>query len=114
MNYSYSTFDFIPCEMTRKCMQNGCWALDQTNMWEWLRAYEVDPTQGFMFSTNSEIYIIGNMMENLDAPIPMSHSGASFGLTMRNLSYIAKNGFEAYNKLFISNHEEENNKVEGV
>ena len=64
MNYSYSTFDFIPCGMTRKCMQNGCWALDQTNMWDWLRAYEVDPTKGFMFSTNPEIYIIGKQLDN--------------------------------------------------
>ncbi len=112
MNYSDNAFDFIPCQVTRKCMQNGCWALDQTNMWEWLYAYEVDPTKGFMFANDIEINIIGNMMDRVDAPIPMSHSGASFGITMRNLAYIAKNGLEAYKRLYISNYEKENNVFE--
>jgi hypothetical protein len=57
------------------------------------------------------------MMESNEAPIRMGHSGASFGCTMRNLHYIAQNGFEAYKELYLENkckrEEEEINQVTG-
>jgi hypothetical protein len=105
MNLQSSDFDFITCDATRECMINGCWALDQTALWDWLRSYEVNPKDGFTFSSDKNIYTIGYKMESSDSPIPISHSGASFGITMRNLDYIAKNGFEAYKNLYISRHQ---------
>ena len=116
MNYSDSAFNFIDCSMTRQCMMNGCWAMDQTRLWDWLKNYEVDPSRGFMFANEPEINLIGNVMEQNNAPVQVGHSGASFGITMRNLHYIAKNGFEAYKELYLENkrrREEELNQVTG-
>ena len=103
MNIPETSFDFIDCGMTRNCMKNGYWAMDQTSLWNWLRSYEVDPSRGFMFANDPEIKLIDNVMERNDAPIIVSHSGASFGFTMCNLHYIAKNGFEAYKALYLEN-----------
>jgi len=103
MNLSDSSFDFIDCYMTRQCMMNGCWAMDKTHLWEWLRVYEVNPANGFMFADDHEINVISNMMDSSDAPIQIGHSGASFGITMRNLHYIAKNGFDAYKTQYLEN-----------
>lgn len=103
MNLPESAFDFIDCSMTRTCMQNGCWAMDQTNLWDWLRSYEVNPYRGFMFADNPELNLISDMMEQNNAPVRIGHSGASFGFTMCNLHYIAKNGFEAYKTLYLEN-----------
>ena len=116
MNIPESDFDFIDSSMTRSCMINGCWAIDMTRMWDWLRSYEVVPSRGFMFANDPEINLIGNVMERNDAPVPVSHSGASFGLTMRNLHYIAKHGFEAYKTLYLENkrkYEEEQAQAGG-
>jgi hypothetical protein len=101
MNLSESDFDFIDCQMTKACMINGCWAVDQTGLWDWLKNYEVNLKNGFMFASDPEINVIGNMMEKDGAPYQQGHSGASFGLTMRNLFYIAQNGFEAYKALYL-------------
>jgi len=84
-------------------MINGCWAMDQTGLWQWLRHFEVNPSYGFMFANNPEINTIGNMMESKNAYYRQSHSGASFGITMRNLHYIAQHGFEAYKELYLEN-----------
>ncbi len=104
MNLYESNFDFIDCYMTRQCMINGCWAMDQSGLWEWLKNYEVNPSNGFMFALDPELITIGNIMESTGAPIRVSHSGASFGLTMRNLHYIAKNSFEEYKMLYLKNN----------
>ena len=117
MNLQSSNFDFIECSMTRSCIENGCWALDHSGLWEWLRTYNVDPSKGFMFASDPEINIIGKTMEQNGAPYQQSHSGASFGFTMRNLHYIAQNGFEAYKELYLENkrkrEEEKLNQVTG-
>ena len=101
MNFSESSFDFIQCRMTRNCIMNGCWAMDQTNLWDWLCEYEVDPKKGFMFSKAPELMTISNRMDDQNAPVRISHSGASFGFTMRALDYIAKYGLEAYKEFYL-------------
>ena len=88
--------------MTRECMINGFWAINRLNAWGWLKSFVVDPKRGFMFSSEPMITSIGNMMESTEAPVTISHSGASFGLTMRNLKYIADNGMDAFKELVES------------
>jgi len=104
MNLNESTFDFIDCPTTRNCIINGCWALNKTNLWGWLRDYEVNPSCGFMFANEPELYVIENMMENKHAPHKVSHSGASFGFTMRVLHYISLEGFENYKHKYLENN----------
>ena len=86
-------------------MLNGVWAMNQTNMWNWLRKFEPLASNGFMFSSDKELYIIESMMHSSEAPEQVGHSGASFGLTMRNLKYIANNGLNAYREIYIKNKE---------
>ena len=101
MNLSKEDFNFIDNEMTKICMINGCWTLDRTGLWEWLKDYEVDEERGFMFSSSTELTTIELIMESKSAPERVSHSGASFAFTMRNLHYIAKNGFDAYKNMVL-------------
>jgi len=102
---SVDAFEFIKCETTKSCIQNGIWALNQlgSEAWEWLRNYSVDPALGFMFANDTMLDTIDNQMESDNAPVRVYHSGASFGFTMRTLHYIAQNGFDAYKTLYIQN-----------
>lgn len=104
-SYTNNMFDFITCSMTKSCMLNGVWAMNQTNMWNWLREFEPLSSNGFMFSPDQELNIIESMMHSSEAPVQVGHSGASFGLTMRNLKYIANNGIEMYQELYLKNKE---------
>jgi hypothetical protein len=107
MNLSESSFNFIDCRMTRQCIMNGCWAMNETNLWDWLRGYTVEANKGFMFSKAPELNIISNKMDDQNAPVKVSHSGASFGFTMRELDFIAKNGFEAYKQFYLQSLDED-------
>jgi hypothetical protein len=111
MNLSESEFDFIDCQMTKACMMNGCWAVDQTDLWNWLKNYKVNPNNGFMFASEPQISLICSVMEKDGAPYQQSHSGASFGLTMQNLYYIAHNGFEAYKTKYLENNQNRKSAV---
>ena len=112
--YSSDMFDFITCSMTKSCMLNGVWAMNHTNMWNWLRDFEPLSSNGFMFSSDKELNIIGKIMESSEAPEQVGHSGASFGLTMRNLKYIANNGLDVYRELYLKNKQNqlEENQLE--
>ena len=111
MNLPDSDFDFIDCSITKACMINGCWAVDQTGLWDWLKNFQVNPMCGYMFASNPEFNVICNVMEKNGAPYQQSHSGATFGLTMLNLHYIAQNGFEAYKTKYLENKRVRENTV---
>jgi hypothetical protein len=55
------------------------------DMWAYMYSYSPPENQGFMFSEDSKIRIIGQKMET-------GHSGTSYGWTMRYLERLAKNG----------------------
>jgi hypothetical protein len=111
MNPQPEDFDFIDDEATRHCMKNGCWAMNESGLWDWLRNYTVNPSKGFMFADDPEITIIVKIMERNDAPIPIGHSGASFGFTMRNLYYVAKNGVEGYKTLYFEKKQQREQEI---
>jgi len=97
-------FGFINCNVTRELMITSYWALNESNLWNWLKNYVVDKNKGFVFADEPEIMEILRLMESEKTPYRYSHSGASFGFVMNNLNYIAKNGFEAYKTLYLSKH----------
>jgi hypothetical protein len=101
LSFSLDMFNFIEDTLTRNCMLNGVWAMNQTNMWNWLRDFTPDESKGFMFSNATELNTIGHMMESSESPVLISHSGASFAITVKNLKYIAVNGIDAYSTLFV-------------
>lgn len=67
-------------------------AVTEAEKWGDLKTANVE---SFMFSPPDFMGAITSKMKLMD-----QHSGASFGVTMRNMEYIAKNGWDAFVKLF--------------
>jgi hypothetical protein len=92
-------FSFIRDEHTRRLVVNGYTAVNQLELLSWLKGFTPEPDEGFSWSKDPNIYLIGRKMESL--PDPPGHSGSSFSFTMRHLDYIAKNGLDQY-KVFMA------------
>jgi hypothetical protein len=92
-------FSFITNKHTRALVSNGYTAVNQLELWSWMKDF--DPKNGgFMFSEHPNVMMIMQKMESLpDAP---GHSGFSFGTTMRYLEYIAKNGMDKYKEYMMN------------
>jgi hypothetical protein len=103
LSFSQDMLNFIEDNWTRVNILNGIWALNETNMWGWLRKYQ--PYNGFMLSNSRELNIICQMMDSLKAPVIVSHSGGSFAVTMRHLKYIAENGLDAYRTIYANDED---------
>ncbi len=95
-------FEFIVNENEKEMYTNAWNAITTCNMWNWLRTYE--PEYGFMSATHENIDIISNEM--LKESIARAHSGASYALTMREMQYIAKNGYIAFREEKINYYKE--------
>jgi hypothetical protein len=76
----------------KKMVQAGIDAVTGAEMWDWMKIYEPEESKGFMFSDHPNLDKINSRMHKLYD----GHSGSSYGWTMRQLEYIAKNGFDAY------------------
>ena len=85
-------FSFLQDEHTQQMVCNGYNAITQLELWVWLGTYE--PVDVFMWDSHPNILAIMQKMETIEDP--PSHSGASFGCTMRHLQFIAKNGMTEY------------------
>jgi hypothetical protein len=94
-----TTFDFIRDSWERQMVENGYQAIQELELWDWLKTYESDK-YGFMCSTDDIILQISEKMQSL--PNRPNHSGASFGHSMRILQFIAKEGFERYKQDSVS------------
>lgn len=87
-------FNYVNSTSTRIMLQNAYQAITSTETWEFVKK----DIQSFMLSTSPEILRITEKMEKLGYS---GHSGCSFGWTMRQMQYIAKNGEEEYKKLAV-------------
>lgn len=80
----------------RQMVQTGYEAVSAVEGgWEFLKTYEPPADQGFMFSEPT------GLRKQIDAEIEKrygGHSGASYGMTMRVLERIAKNGWNEWAK----------------
>lgn len=62
--------------------------------WNYLARPDIpDETTGFMFTRDPMVTRISN---EVDKNGTIGHSGSSYGWTMRQIEYIAKNGWDAY------------------
>jgi hypothetical protein len=69
------------------------------DMWTYMNQYTPPTNQGFMFSDDAKINIIGQKMQ-------IGHSGTSYGWTMRYLECLAKQGppnRDVINRSWLSN-----------
>jgi hypothetical protein len=74
-------------------------AISRCELWNWLQNYEPEKERGFMFARNvPELDRLNEEMEK--DPVNGGHSGASYGCTMRNMEFIAKNGYQAFKAEF--------------
>ena len=79
----------IKCNMTR----NMATAVLDLDLWDTVRDFE---GKSFMFHGPEAL-------NNLDShPLVDGHSGASFGICLRNVQFICKNGVDAFNTLYDS------------
>lgn len=65
----------------------------EMNAWDYLSHYSPPSSHGFMFSDDK---IVGEIMKYMN----VSHSGSSYGYTMRNLEFIAKNGIDKHREMY--------------
>lgn len=90
-------FDFINNLNNKKMITSAYQVMQQnTHFWKILENFD---EESFMFSNNKEVI---NIMGKIDIAYNSGHSGASMGLIMRELEYIAKNGFQAYKERLTS------------
>jgi ubiquitin len=64
------------------------------DVWEYLSKYSPPAGEGFMFSRDNVVDQIGVYMK-------VGHSGSSYGHTMRQLEFIAKNGIKKHRDLYL-------------
>jgi len=80
-------FEFITDDYEREVLRDAFNAITITENWNFMK----QPCDTYMFSTKPQIFAISGAMK-------VGHSGASFGLTMRAMQYIAQHGMEAFEK----------------
>ena len=90
-----SIFYYID-DNSRIIFENAYQAISLTEMWDYMKK----DRESFMFSSDKEIEIISKKMVDLGYD---GHSGSSFGITMRNMQFIALNGLEEHKKIWLNN-----------
>jgi hypothetical protein len=84
-------FDYITNSWEREMLVNAWQAITLTENWDFVKK----PRESFMMDNDKRIWDITAKMEQLGY---YGHSGCSFGLTMRAMQYIARNGEEKFKK----------------
>jgi len=67
------------------------------NLWNWFKNESPPKNDGYQFWCHENVNKISDGLNNND------HSGATFGYCMRQMQFIAKNGFETWNKENVTN-----------
>jgi hypothetical protein len=86
-----STYDFASIGYNAAdsaMLSNGAAAVTAAEAWDWMANFN---EESFMFSQDPMIQRITDKMGDYAG----HHSGASFGMTMRVMEYIAKHGWNA-------------------
>ena len=90
----HGDFSFIKDDMWRQAHHNLYISITDLNLWNWLKSFDPPVDKGFMFCNHENLKKIENKLDYND-PVN-GHSGASWGICMRNMSHIAKYGWEAW------------------
>ena len=87
---------FIRNTHEREMIDTSIIAINNLELWNWLKNNNIE---SFTFSNDPNITKIYNEIRKVGYS---EHSGASFGLTMRIMEFIAKNSFESYRINYIN------------
>jgi hypothetical protein len=83
-------FSFVKSAWDREMLEDAFQAVTRADAWELLKRPDIPGERGFMFSQNSEIDAISSFLAY------QGHSGSSYAMIMRQMEFIAKNGWEIY------------------
>ena len=93
-------FDFSD-EYSQLYFKSAHQTISRCELWNWMRNFEPQEGRGFMFSEG--VPELERLKDELfKDPVNSGHSGASYGCMMRNMEYIAKNGYSAYKTMILS------------
>ena len=67
--------------------------VDKLNLWHWFKAESPPTDKGYSFWGHENVDLISNSLPQ------NNHSGATFAFAMRQMQFIAKNGFDHWNNL---------------
>jgi hypothetical protein len=81
----------------KRMIDSAIQAVNNLELWIWLRDVNME---SFMISNDPNVMRIYNEIENVGYN---GHSGASFGCTMRQMEFIAKNSFDTYRQNYLAN-----------
>ena len=71
--------------------------ITRLNLWDWMKNSDPPETQGYMWWQHRNVESISSGLKN------NQHSGATFGYCMRQMQRIAKEGFQSWNRIPVSN-----------
>ena len=86
-----SKFDWIESKMEQTVLIDAYNAVTELELWDYLKNNTFDSFT-FYHGPNQELH--QSLLEKADKS--NMHSGASYGITMRNMEKIAKKGFEPW------------------
>jgi hypothetical protein len=98
LDYGNGEFDFVTDRSIREFLKSAHKAISLCELWNWLRIYEPEPNKGFIWSKSPELDRINKQMWK--DPVNGYHSGSSYGFIMREMEYIAKNGYNNYKNTY--------------
>jgi hypothetical protein len=99
-DFSFS-FSFIKDDQERAFLSSAFNAISDCELWHWFKAFE--SSNSFMFSNCVELDLLRIALDK--DSINKYHSGASYAIVLREMEYIAKNGYEKYKSEYVKNKE---------
>ena len=96
--YGNGEFDFVRDKSTKEFLKSAHKAITLCKLWDWMRIYQPPPNKGFMWSKTPELDRLNQQMWK--DPINENHSGYSYACIMRNMEYIAKNGYKKFKNTY--------------
>lgn len=92
-------FDFIEDHTFKICLEDAYDAVVEMDLWDYLKNNVFD---SFAYYDGPDTQLHYELLKKADRR--NLHSGASYGITMRNIEQIAKNGFDQWKKDYIRNY----------
>lgn len=96
MSRNYS--DLYDDEVSIEMLQDADNAITINGLWTWLTDFKPEDGKGFMFSNHPNLDLIRNAMKYT------GHSGSSYGWTMRQMEFIAKEGWDKFREERLKVH----------
>lgn len=90
-------FDFVNNKMERIVLKDAYEAVEDMNLWNYLKE---NAFESFTYYNGPNKQLHQELLEKVDKS--NLHSGASYGITMRNMECIAKQGFDVWKQEYMN------------